>query len=64
MGHLLAGAILLAGTVVVLARRLGVGADIDEGGLVAVGFGDADNLTSVAGGDSLNVDLAGAFGAL
>jgi hypothetical protein len=63
-GRLLAGTVLVAGAVVVLARRLGVGADIDEGGLVAVGFGDADNLTSVAGRDSLDINLAGAFGAL
>ena len=63
MGHL-AGTVLFAGAVVVLARRLGVGADIDEGGPVAVGFGDANNLTSVAGRDSLDIDLAGAFGAL
>jgi hypothetical protein len=64
MGHLLAGTVLFAGAVVVLARRLGVGADIDEGGLVAVGFRDANNLTSVAGRDSLDINLAGAFGAL
>jgi hypothetical protein len=62
--HRLAGAVLLAGTVVVLARRLGVCADVDERGLVAVGLGDADDLATLAGGDTLDVDLAGALLAL
>lgn len=55
---ILAGAVLDTGTAVVLAGRLRVSADVLEGCLVAVGFGDSDNFTSLAGSDSLNVDFA------
>lgn len=60
----LAGAVLLSRAAVVLARGLGVGADIDQGGFVAVCHSNAHNLASIAGSHSLDVDLAGATLAL
>lgn len=41
-----------------LARGLGVGADVLEGGSVAVVGVDANNFASVAGGSALDVDVA------
>ena len=64
ISHFLAGAVLDARAAVVLARDFGVGADVDQGGLVAVGLRNANNLAPLASGDPLDVDLAGAFLAL
>lgn len=55
---ILAGAVLDTGTAVVLAGRLRVSADVLESCLVAVGFGDSNNFTSLTGSDSLDVDFA------
>ena len=60
----LAGTVLFSRTIVVLARSLGIGADVDKCSLVAVGLGDSSNLTTLAGSDTLNVDLSGTLLAL
>ena len=59
-----AGTILSARTAVVLARCLRIRAYVNERRLVTVGFRDAGNLTSLAGGNTLDVDLAGTLAAL
>ena len=61
---LLTSAIIRTRATIVLAWRLGVSANVNEGGLVAVGLGDTSDLAPIAGRDSLDVDLAGAFLAL
>lgn len=58
---LLARPVLDARTAVVLARSLGVGADVDERGLVAVGLGDANDFAALARSHALDVDLASAL---
>lgn len=61
MNRRLAGAVLVARTVVVLAWRLGICAYIDKRRLVAIGLGNADDFASFVGRNTLNVDLASAF---
>lgn len=60
----LAGAILLPRAAIVLARRLRISADIHQGRLVTIGFGDSDNLAAVVCSHSLDIDFTGALLAL
>lgn len=60
----LAGTILLSRAAVVLARSLGVSADIDKRSLVTVGLCDPGNLTTLAGSHTLDVDFTGTLLAL
>lgn len=54
--HGSAGAGLLSRSAVQLARRLGIGADVDEGGLVARVLVDAGDLAPAVRRDALEVD--------
>lgn len=57
----LARSVLDTRAAVVLAGCLGVGADVDERGPVAVGLGDTDDLTTLARSNTLDVNLARAL---